>query len=214
MTKSTLLQKVTKQLSIPHKNPLNRQRSIKPPIPTSKYEQDQALASLTLESLSSNHRQEIIKYAGDERVSKSCDLPHPFTDKDADQLIDKSINEEEGQTRADYAILYGGSFAGIIGLGSIDEEQRTAWLTYWVAYPFWRRGIATAAVEQILTIASHQLNLQRIYTGVWKKNERSKNILLKQGFAVAQIHYQAKDYHERFNQETVLEMTWHAPKPL
>ncbi|MBD1580668.1 GNAT family N-acetyltransferase [Pseudoalteromonas sp. S16_S37] len=188
----------TSQLVIEH---ISHQR---PPL-SSKVHKQTPLNRIELVPLSASHRDDLIKYASDIRVAQTCDLPHPFQAKDADNMIAATKNAE----RADFAILYQGQFAGVIGLGQMNRECSSAWLSYWVAHPFWRRGFATQALGQLKNIAKEGLGLQTLITGVWSQNPASKQILVKHGFTTVRCHYRAEHYHNRFNQEHVNEMACH-----
>ncbi|MCF6442141.1 GNAT family N-acetyltransferase [Pseudoalteromonas luteoviolacea] len=188
----------TSKLVIEH---INHQR---PPL-SSKLHKQTTLNQIELVPLSASHRDDLIKYASDIQVARTCDLPHPFQPKDADNMIAATSNAE----RADFVILYQGQFAGVIGLGQINIERSSAWVSYWVAHPFWRRGIATQALEQLKNIAKNEMGLQILITGVWSQNPASKQILVKHGFKTVRCHYRTEHYHNRFNQEHVNEMICH-----
>jgi RimJ/RimL family protein N-acetyltransferase len=55
---------------------------------------------------------------------------------------------------------------------------------YWVAEPFWRRGIGTAAVEFICDYALRTFPLVRLQATVFDWNPASARVLEKAGFAL------------------------------
>ena len=73
------------------------------------------------------------------------------------------------------AITENGQFAGQIGLANGE-------LWYLLAQPFWGRGIATWAVEEILSHGFKILGLDKITAGTWHDNPASMRVLEKCGF--------------------------------
>ena len=63
-----------------------------------------------------------------------------------------------------------------------DVYQKSAEIGYWIGEPFWGKGIATKAVELITKYGFDELNLNRIYTGVFEYNIVSMKVLEKNGF--------------------------------
>ena len=68
-------------------------------------------------------------------------FPHPYTRHDARQFI-RSVLERIPETT--FAIAIGGEAAGSIGFVlHRDVERVSAEIGYWLAEPFWGRGITT-----------------------------------------------------------------------
>jgi RimJ/RimL family protein N-acetyltransferase len=90
--------------------------------------------------------------------------------------LDDARAYQEGFGGADSsirAIVVEGQFAGIIG---IKPD-----LGYWLAKPFWGRGLATAAAQRLL--ADHFFNAQEpIISGHFAGNAASAKVLAKLGF--------------------------------
>ncbi len=84
-----------------------------------------------------------------------------------------------------FAIEYNGEFAGSIGLVKQNDVYRlTAEIGYWLGEPFWGQGIATKAVKLIAEYGFSQLELIRIYSGVFDFNKASQRVLEKAGFTL------------------------------
>ena len=58
----------------------------------------------------------------------------------------------------------------------------TAELGYWLAEPFWGRGVMTAAVTAFVAHSFQTLPLQRIFASVYASNPASARVLEKAGF--------------------------------
>jgi RimJ/RimL family protein N-acetyltransferase len=63
-----------------------------------------------------------------------------------------------------------------------DIERCSAEAGYWLGSQYWRRGIATAALERICQYAFEQLGLLRVYATPLVWNAASFRVLEKAGF--------------------------------
>lgn len=107
-------------------------------------------------------------------------FPSPYTLQDAYAWID--LNEAR-RDNTNFAITIGGSVAGGIGytLGSY-EMRLTATIGYWLAEPFWGRGITTAALKRLTEYAFETHGLRRIGSVVMAPNGASARVLEKGGY--------------------------------
>lgn len=107
-------------------------------------------------------------------------FPHPYEAKDAKSFINH-INESSPQTI--HAISTKTEAIGCIGLTIGEDVHRlTAELGYWLAEPFWGRGIMTNAVKTVVMHGINKLNLIRIYAEPYITNPASVRVLEKSGF--------------------------------
>ena len=107
-------------------------------------------------------------------------IPHPYTERDADDFINLTKQENPKQT---FGIEYNGSLCGVIGLAIQDDIYRkSAELGYWIGEAFWGNGIATKAVELVSDYGFENISLNRIYAGVFAHNTASMQVLEKNGF--------------------------------
>ena len=109
-------------------------------------------------------------------------LPHPYHLSDAERFIQHySPNSTNPLRRAIH--LDGAGFCGMIGLhpGS-DVNRFTAEIGYWIGEPYWGRGIASAAVGQMVDLGFTKLDIERIYAGVYSNNPASMRVLERNGF--------------------------------
>ena len=72
-------------------------------------------------------------------------------------------------------------YIGCCGLRAV-ENVKEAHLGYFLARPFWRRGIASEASGVFIDIAFRRLRLRRLLADVEKGNDASEHILRKFGF--------------------------------
>jgi len=130
----------------------------------------------------------IYTYAKDREVSRymTVRFPYPYKRKDAEGFIKRVAKEwqEKNQKNTIFVIEHLGSkqVVGTIGLKKIDTYNKNAELGYWVAKKYWRQGIASEAVKLILDYGFNELNLKRVYAGVFHPNTASQKLLEKIGF--------------------------------
>jgi [ribosomal protein S5]-alanine N-acetyltransferase len=74
-----------------------------------------------------------------------------------------------------------GKYIGCCGL-RFDQNEKTAYLAYMLAQPYWRRGLATEASKAFIDIAFTRLRLPRLLADVEKGNAASERILEMFGF--------------------------------
>ena len=107
-------------------------------------------------------------------------VPFPYTLKDAEHFLN-IISKQDAITT--FAIEYKRLFCGVIGLfPQEDVYRKSAEIGYWLGEPFWNKGIMTKAVEIICSYGFKQLDIVRIYTGVFEYNKASMAVLEKNGF--------------------------------
>ncbi|MDQ3626741.1 MAG: GNAT family N-acetyltransferase [Verrucomicrobiota bacterium] len=107
-------------------------------------------------------------------------MPHPYSLADAEAYVQQRLQDP---TMPIFCIEVDDAAAGGIGLHPGDDVNRlTAELGYWLAEPFWGRGITTAAVKAIVQYAFTQLPLTRIEAYVYENNPASARVLEKSRF--------------------------------
>ena len=107
-------------------------------------------------------------------------FPHPYTEADARAWI-AVVTAQQPVTS--FAIATPHAVIGGIGLEpQPDVHRHTAELGYWLAEPYWRRGIATRAVQAFTEQSFVEYSLVRIYAFVFETNPASARVLEKAGF--------------------------------
>ena len=94
--------------------------------------------------------------------------PYPYALADAVEFIDK-VKDDPWHWVID--------INGPSGCVAVDEE-----LGYWLAKPYWGRGITTRAVRKLCEIGFAEHQLQRIFARVRDGNQPSIRVLEKCGF--------------------------------
>jgi [ribosomal protein S5]-alanine N-acetyltransferase len=124
----------------------------------------------------------IAKYANNRKIWLNLrdGFPHPYTCQHAEEFIARAMQSTPATL---FAIAAQDEAIGSIGLmKGADVHRFTAELGYWLAEPFWGRGIMTGAVRCITTYAIEELGLHRVYAEPYTDNIASAKVLEKAGF--------------------------------
>lgn len=124
----------------------------------------------------------IPKYANNHKISKNLrdGFPHPYRISDAEEFLAKVKRQNP---RTFFALATDAEVIGGIGLGiGEDVHSRTAEMGFWLAEPYWGKGIMTEAVKRFTEYSFEQFNLQRIHAEPYKTNPASARVLEKAGF--------------------------------
>jgi RimJ/RimL family protein N-acetyltransferase len=107
-------------------------------------------------------------------------MPHPYSLADAEAYLDSVLKNERDLLAS---IEIDGKAAGSIGIHPGEDVYRqTAELGYWLAEPYWGRGIASEAVRAFVAYGFENLPLDRIYASAYANNPASARVLEKCGF--------------------------------
>ncbi len=109
-------------------------------------------------------------------------FPHPYSLADAKAFLSRVIRIEP---RTYFAIATDQEAIGSIGLMPGEDVHRfTAELGYWLAEPFWDKGVMTKAVRALSEYAFEELGLHRIFAEPYTTNTASARVLEKSGFTL------------------------------
>ena len=127
---------------------------------------------------------QVAKYANNPHIAANLRdvFPWPYTEADADWFV-RDCMALDGQGVLFRAIDLDGQAVGSISVtvGS-DVYRRSGELGYWLAEPFWGRGIMTEAVGRICREAFSAFDLVRIFAEPYAANIASRRVLEKAGF--------------------------------
>lgn len=127
---------------------------------------------------------ELSEALSDPRVQENLrdGLPYPYTEQDGIDYISAMLSADEDETFA-FAITEDGKVIGSIGAFRQENIHRqTAELGYYIAGPYWGRGIMTEAVRQICAFIFERSDIIRIYAEPFAHNAASCRVLEKAGF--------------------------------
>lgn len=106
--------------------------------------------------------------------------PYPYTIKDAEYFINKSINEK----LYNFAIVLKSENKVIGGtqLTNIDLHNGTAGGGIWISEKYWGHGYGPEAFGARIKYAFEVLGLRRLENGYFKENEKSHKMQLRFGY--------------------------------
>lgn len=111
-------------------------------------------------------------------------IPYPYTEEDARTFIREMLGADPNETFA-FAITAEDRAVGSIGIyrqGNIHRQ--TAELGYYIAQPFWGRGIGTRAVQLACSYVFEHTDILRIFAEPFAYNAASCRVLEKAGFTL------------------------------
>lgn len=139
-----------------------------------------------LSEFRSSDKDALIEHLNDRDIyERTLRIPFPYTENDAEEwfaLVAK-ITKQQGQPvhwairNADDNLIGGCGFDGF----QVRKSHR-AEIGYWLAKPFWGRGIVTAVVQRVCQHAFEQFGLVKITAHVFSHNPASARVLEKCGF--------------------------------
>lgn len=140
-----------------------------------------------------------LKYLNERAIyENTCRISYPYTEKDADAWIARVDTQTKREGRPiNWAIRQAdGELIG--GIGFVDLESCSSYraeVGYWLAKPYWNRGIMTAVVNRLCEFAFKEFKLLKITAQVFESNEGSSKVLERCGFKLEGVlqKHQLKD---------------------
>lgn len=125
---------------------------------------------------------DLVKHANNFNVSKNLTdrFPHPYTAEHGRAFIEMTLASDPISV---FAITADDRVIGGIGLHPQQDVQRlNAELGYWLAEPYWGKGIMSRAIPQMIEFGFQNLNINRIFARPYGSNLASQRVLEKAGF--------------------------------
>jgi [ribosomal protein S5]-alanine N-acetyltransferase len=112
-------------------------------------------------------------------------IPFPYTEKDAAAWLQQVVPESPATK---FCIEADGIPCGNMGaLLQTDVYRKTIEVGYVMDEAYWGRGIATAAMAQLLDYIERTFDVVRIYASVFEHNRASMRVLEKNGFHLESV---------------------------
>jgi RimJ/RimL family protein N-acetyltransferase len=152
------------------------------------------LLQSTLRSLRPADAVPIAREISNRNVSRYMSgLPDPYTLKDAEEWLAQAMAP---QPETHFAITINDEVVGAIDLRPDPRGfavlRHSAEIGYWLAEPFWNRGIISEALAALTEWAFAERHLVRIHAIVYAPNVASARVLEKAGYEYegrARAHY-------------------------
>ncbi len=104
-------------------------------------------------------------------------FPYPYRISDAEDFV-KGVSVQQPVTHM--AITRDNEVVGAIGA---DITEKVGVVGYWIAEPYWSRGIVTAALTLFISYCAQQLQLELLQAKTIEDNIASRKVLEKAGFS-------------------------------
>lgn len=124
----------------------------------------------------------LVTHANNHNIARNLRdrFPFPYTSEHAEAYLRRATEVQDDLV---FCLEVEGAAAGGIGLHPMDDIYRlSAELGYWLAEPFWGRGIVTEAVQAVVRHGFNLLPLVRIEASAFVNNPASARVLEKCGF--------------------------------
>ena len=109
-------------------------------------------------------------------------IPYPYTVGDGESYIQSALSAPPDSQYV-WAIQWEGRVIGSLGLFRKENiHRRTAELGYYIAEPYWGRGITARAVEEACRYVFENTDLLRLFAEPFACNAASCRVLEKAGF--------------------------------
>ena len=136
----------------------------------------------TLRPWTMNDLDSLVQYANNAEIARfmTDGFPHPYTAAHGKQFIEFATKDNPVHI---FAIDIEGKASGGIGIHpQQDIFRKNAELGYWLAAPFWGKGIMTNAIREIVDFAFKTYDINRVFAKPFGTNLASQKVLEKAGF--------------------------------
>ncbi|MDD3034267.1 MAG: GNAT family protein [Bacteroidales bacterium] len=126
----------------------------------------------------------LVKHADNYNIAKwlTNQFPHPYTYESGKSYIEMVGKDNPAKV---FAIEIDGEAAGSIGVfPQSDIHQKSAEIGYWLSEKYWRNGIMSSAIRDIVKYGFDTFDIVRIYARPFSTNIGSQKVLEKAGFTL------------------------------
>ena len=156
---------------------------------------------LSLSIISLSDAREIFKVVDENRIYLRKTLPWLDEVNSLDEqisYISHCISDYELHKGIMYSILFDGDIIGTMGLNSIDYENRSCAVGYWVSEEFAGKGIATRCCSRLIDHCFDDLNLHRFVLEASIENIASCRVAEKLGLRLEGVTKDREWLYDRF----------------
>lgn len=124
----------------------------------------------------------LVQYANNRNISDNLAdaFPFPYTKEFGQKFIGRVANEMPTKI---FAIIAEDNAIGSVGVfPDADIHRKNAVIAYWVAEPYWGKGVATKAIQLIVEYGFKTFDVTRIYAKPFGGNIGSHKALGHAGF--------------------------------
>jgi RimJ/RimL family protein N-acetyltransferase len=139
-----------------------------------------------LSDLRLSDKEALVQHLNDRDIyDRTLRIPYPYTEAHADEWFVR-VGEIAEQAGCQVHFAIRGADEALIGACGFEGvkvgKSHKAEVGYWLAKPFWGRGIMTAVVKHLCRHAFEEFGLAKITAHVFAGNAASARVLEKCGF--------------------------------
>ncbi len=137
---------------------------------------------ITLRPIATTDLDNLVQYGNNFNIAKNLTnkFPHPYTREKGEAFLAMATASDPAHI---FAILVDGEMVGAIGIHPKDDiECNNAEMGYWLAEPFWGKGIMSTVVPQMVDYGFQHFPINRIFARPFGSNTGSQKVLEKAGF--------------------------------
>lgn len=131
-------------------------------------------------------KEALVEHLQSREISRNTlDIPYPYSESDAETWIEmRREHRKQEPKEVTFAIRNPEeTLIGVVGAGNFEVgSSHRANVGYWLAKPYWNRGIMTEAVDRYAQYAFAELGVVRLTAEVFAENVASARVLEKVGF--------------------------------
>ena len=124
----------------------------------------------------------IERYASDSHIAASSHVPHPYPRGGGLAFAARAVGGWKDGSEHAFAVTVDEALAGLISVMAINRLRGSAQVGYWIAVPFWGRGVATRSLALAVRFAFDERRLVELGASCLAANPASARVLEKNGF--------------------------------
>ena len=173
---------------------------------------ESAAAAIGIRRVEIADAQLIEQYASDARIAETSHVPHPYPRGGGLRFTASAIAAWNKGSERTFVVTVDGALAGLVSLMALNRLRASAQVGYWIAVPYWGRGIASEALRLAVRFGFGELHLAELGAGCLAVNAASARVLEKNGF-VEQAPYYYEGPDERFRGQKIRAFFLSRPQP-
>ncbi|CAG9614846.1 hypothetical protein BACCIP111899_04079 [Bacillus rhizoplanae] len=141
--------------------------------------------NLVLKKIEDVHLQGVYAIYSNDKVFEYCGIIPKHNMKTVSKMIQHFERDYNKQSRIKWGIFQkseSDTLVGIIEAMDFNRKVNMVTIGYFLAEVYWRKGIASEAVNTVVKYLFENVHINRIQAEVMPENDISKKVLLKNGF--------------------------------
>lgn len=141
--------------------------------------------TLTLKKVEEHHLEEVYDIYSNDTVFEYCGIIPKYNKATVKNMIGHFERDFNKRSRIKWGIFTNVDSERVVGIMEafdFNQKVNTATIGYFLAESQWGQGIAAEATRIVVKFLFEEVGVNRIQAEVMPANERSKRVLLKNGF--------------------------------